>query len=229
MSIAIDPIPKTPTAPAGAQTPLAEYCQALLHRLGIGTRECENLTHAFGLTSCTSGEGVTTVACQTAACAAAVHHGSVVLVDCNLVRPAVHRVFNVSRGPGLQNALRDPSHLQEYLQPAPVANLSLLTVGETKERTPSLCGAPNLGRLFETLKQNFDLVIVDCPAFSHGLSLEGVGTLLDGVLLVVEAEKVRWEVAQRATASLTEARVNLLGVVMNKRPQHVPNWLYRSL
>jgi Mrp family chromosome partitioning ATPase len=49
------------------------------------------------------------------------------------------------------------------------------------------------------------------------------------VLLVVEAERVRVEVARRQKDLLTQAKTHLLGVVLNKRPQHIPAPLYRFL
>jgi protein-tyrosine kinase len=52
---------------------------------------------------------------------------------------------------------------------------------------------------------------------------------LDGLLLVLESEKVRWEVAQSRSSALADMGANLLGVVMNKRPDHVPRWLYNTL
>ena len=53
--------------------------------------------------------------------------------------------------------------------------------------------------------------------------------LLAGVVLVIEAEQTRFESAQRATRSLQQAQANLLGVILNKRPQHIPEWLYERL
>jgi Mrp family chromosome partitioning ATPase len=71
-------------------------------------------------------------------------------------------------------------------------------------------------------------VIVDLPTVAKGVPA-GLGSLLDGLLLIVEAERIRWQVAQRTASLLTAAGVNLLGVVMNKRPNHIPRWLYETL
>jgi succinoglycan biosynthesis transport protein ExoP len=53
----------------------------------------------------------------------------------------------------------------------------------------------------------------------------GIGALLDGVVLVVEAERTRTYAVQNMASSLRGAGVNLLGVAMNKRREHVPTWL----
>ena len=70
----------------------------------------------------------------------------------------------------------------------------------------------------------FDLPSCDTP----GATLSVAG-LLDGVCMVVEAERVRSEVALRTKELLTRGGANLVGAVMNKQPRHVPNWLYRTL
>ena len=72
-------------------------------------------------------------------------------------------------------------------------------------------------------------MVFDMPAAGRLGFLVRLASLVDGVLLVVEAERVRWEVARRPIEQLTRANVHLLGAVLNKRRQHVPNWLYRTL
>ena len=51
----------------------------------------------------------------------------------------------------------------------------------------------------------------------------------DGVVLVVRAEKTRWEVAQSARERLENGKSNILGVVLNDRKLHIPGWIYRRL
>ena len=50
---------------------------------------------------------------------------------------------------------------------------------------------------------------------------------MDGVILVVEAEKTRWEVAENARKSIKGGNRKVLGVPLNKREYHIPSWLYR--
>lgn len=211
-----------------ARQPLADYCQTLFARLGLGATDTSRPIRSLGVTSCSRGEGVTTVAAQLAATAARSLGLPVVLVDCNCANPGVHRAFDLPIGPGLRGALSETRPVSEFVQPSSVANLSLLTAGGPGQGTALELNSPNVACLLGELKQEFSLLIVDLPAIGHGVAA-GIGALLDGLLLVVEAEKVRWEAAQRTTASLRGAGGNLLGVVMNKRKYHVPDWLYDNL
>jgi polysaccharide biosynthesis transport protein len=214
--------PPPPELSFGPQ--ISEYCVALLHQLGLGGQHSRNPIRAVGLMSCTPGEGVTSIAAPLAAAAARHLRFRTILVDCNLNHPGVHRIFGVQVNPGLQSALSDPARLNEFIRPTAVENLSVLTAGEVKAGAIPDCSSPNLSHVFSELRGTFDLTIVDAPSFGNGAS-SGIGSLLDGVVLIVEAERTRTDAVQNMASSLRGAGVNLLGVVMNKRREHVPPWL----
>jgi Mrp family chromosome partitioning ATPase len=203
---------------------ISEYCVALLHQLGISGDHSRNSIHVVGLMSCKSGEGVTSIAAPLAAAAAEHLQLRTILVDCNLNHPGVHRICGVQASPGLRTALRESERLSEFIQPTAVENLSVLTAGDVKAGTILDGGSPNLSHVFSQLRSTFDLIVVDAPPFGNGASL-GIGALLDGVVLVVEAERTRTYAVQNMASSLRGAGVNLLGVAMNKRREHVPTWL----
>ena len=70
----------------------------------------------------------------------------------------------------------------------------------------------------------FDMPPVWDPGFSARLASQ-----VDGVILVVEAEKVRWEVAKQAKEFLGQTNANVVGAVLNKRQFHIPEWMYKRL
>lgn len=223
------PVPIKPSAPERRlNITVSEHCLTLLDRLGLGSRDATRVPRALGVTSCVSGEGVTTIAAELAIGAATRLELRTVLVDCNFDAPAVHRVFGVELGPGLHEALEDPMRLPKCLQSGRTENLTLLTAGMEMGDAKPASHSTGLKKLFDELRSKFELIVVDLPPVSDG-SAANIGSRLDGVILVVEAERIRWEVAQHATATLNGGGVNLLGAVMNKRLQHVPPWLYRSL
>jgi Mrp family chromosome partitioning ATPase len=231
MTTTIDPVSASYSREAGRQTPFAgafaEECLVLLDRLGLGRTEPSPVACALGMTSCLAGEGVTTVAAETAAAAATHLRLRTVLVDCHFARPAVHRIFGLGLCPGLRDALEEDAPLAEVVRPSGIESLSLVTAGTVQKDERGAWLSPNMIRLVDQLRAEFDLLLFDLPPLTQGRPLR-IGTLLDGVVLVVEAERVQWPVAQRATTSLKSAGVNLLGAVMNKRRQHLPGWLDRT-
>ena len=79
------------------------------------------------------------------------------------------------------------------------------------------------------MKAFADWIIFSCPpvnAYNDAAALAG---MVDGVVLVIQAEKTRWEVAQSAKDRLEKAGANILGVVLNDRRHHIPEWIYKRL
>ncbi len=208
--------------------PVREYCEALLYRLLWSKAPSALPLRTLGITSCHRGEGVSTVTSHLAVAAATAGGLPVLLVDANLSRPMVHRIFPVTQSPGWSEVLSDPPGMSLAIQPSGVKNLSVLPAGRPNQQNwPS-----NVSAISTALKRfatDFELIIFDLPAVGQTDAAIRLAGLLDGVLLIVEAERVRQEVARRTRELLRRANVNLLGAVLNKRRQHVPAWLYRTL
>lgn len=87
----------------------------------------------------------------------------------------------------------------------------------------------NWSELLQRLRQRFELILLDTPPLSEwpdGLSLVGA---VDGVVLIVEAEATRWQVAQTAREEIQRHGGKLLGVILNKRRFYIPNFIYKWL
>lgn len=202
------------------------YYLTLLRSLSnAGTAESPIAT--LGVTSCYPGEGVSTVAVQLSMAAAATGM-RVLLVDLNWKRPTIHTTFGVERGPGLSEALASEGRQGPPIQASQIPNLSLLTVGNFVGDFNLAISLERMAGLIRSL-QDYDLIVFDlCESAEAGPSLS-LSSLLEGVLLVIEAERVRWEVAFRVKELLVRSGVNVLGAVLNKRRQRIPRWLYRTL
>lgn len=79
------------------------------------------------------------------------------------------------------------------------------------------------------LRSRYREVIVDCPSIATNGDLMSIAPLVDGILLIVEANRTRKEEIRHAERQILGAGGNLLGLVLNKRRYEVPNWLYRRL
>jgi Mrp family chromosome partitioning ATPase len=179
------------------------------------------------MTSCLPGEGVTTVVAETAVAAAKQLQLRTLLVDCHFARPAVHRTFGIGLCPGLRDALDHEMSLSEVVRPSGIELLSIVTAGTVQNDVNAALLSAKMGFLVTELRSEFDLLLFDLPTLNQGRPAR-VGTLLDGVLLIVEAERVQWQVAQRATISLRSDGVRLLGAILNKRRNPLSGWLGRA-
>ena len=154
----------------------------------------------------------------------------VILVDGNLRGPVLHRLLRVERDKGLAEFYFQGKNLDvtELMKETPLDNLWLVTSGYH----------PNPGVIFEeaafetqfeNLKAQGDWVLFDSPplnSYTDALALAGK---VDGVVLVAQAEKTRWEVVQESKARLEKSGGRILGVVLNKRRFHIPGWVYKRM
>jgi len=186
-------------------------------------------TLSVGLTSCTSGEGVSTAAVQLATTAAALGLGEVLLVDANLAKPCLHRILSVPGGPGLAEYLLGEQAIDSIIEKHVTRNLSLLPAGNQTKAATHLLVADRVSRLQRELESTFSLVLFDMPSCQRGSTTLGWAGGLDSVILVVEAERVRSEAARRVKEELKRAGANLRGAVLNKHREHIPGWLYRAV
>ena len=87
-----------------------------------------------------------------------------------------------------------------------------------------------LPQLISRLEQHFKYIVLDLPSLERSFkSAIKISGLADGAILVIEAERVRWEVAERTAAQLLKAEAKILGVVLNKRKYYIPKFIYKTL
>jgi len=208
---------------------IATHYLSLLERLGPEKNAPGFAIPTVGLTSCHSGEGVSTIAANLAIMAATTSRREVLLVDANFARPSLRRSFHTPPGPGLAEILLENRQWQAGVQASSFSRLSLITAGTRPADFSEAFDSDSLSLIVDEMRQQFDLVVFDLPPAGQVTCCTRLARLLDGVLLVVEAERVRREVALRTTELLRRGNVQLLGAVMNKQIQHVPDWLYRTL
>jgi Mrp family chromosome partitioning ATPase len=207
---------------------LREHSAQLLRCLPWSSETPRRESRALGVTACGGGAGVSTLAASLAETAASAEEGPVLLVDANLERPRAHRLLGVDPAPGLAEALADGTPAP-YLQVSSVANLAVLAAGAAGARLARIWAAPALAEVFKTLRAEFSLIVVDMPPPDRASFVGRLASLLDGVLLVVEADCIRADVARRQKDLLARAKARLLGVVLTKQKQHIPTSLNRYL
>jgi hypothetical protein len=81
----------------------------------------------------------------------------------------------------------------------------------------------------EQLRTNFDYVLIDCPSIKEAGDVLSLAPFVDGVIIVVQADKTRKDQILHAEKSIEFARGNLIGHILNKRTYLVPQWLYEKL
>jgi protein-tyrosine kinase len=205
---------------------MLDYWDEILHRLPWPKGDSNGPLRSLGITSCARGEGVSTAAAHLAAVAASEPDARVLLVDANLSAPAAARILGVAAAPGLAECLFEGEALDDAVQASPLANLHVLAAGRLRGSPARAYDSPHFTPLLKELSDRFDLLVVDLPAASRASCVFRLAGLLDGVLLVMEAERTTCEVAARMKELLRSANARILGAVLNKSRAHLPHWLY---
>jgi protein-tyrosine kinase len=182
---------------------------ALAENLGSLRRS----TGSVVVTGPESGVGRTTV-CLGLGAALAAAGKTVAVVDCNLDRPRLHRRFSRPNFTGLTSALEGGGSLDDYgFDAAP--NLRIIPTGPVLSGPWGLAGSPKFAGAVRTLQGDRDVVLLDAPVAGEVLAARTLWGSFDGVLLVVHATRTPKGVARRFTDALLDARMELLGVVLN--------------
>jgi capsular exopolysaccharide synthesis family protein len=179
-------------------------------------------------TSTTEGEGNSTVLINFAI-ALASEGDRVLLVDTNLRRPSFHNIFNVEREDGLTELVLEKVTLMYVIKETKFSNLSVITCGMAHPNPFSIFESNALDFHIEEMKAQADWVLFDSPPINSFNDSIALATKMDGIVMVVEAEKTRWEAVQHAKQRIESVKGNILGVVLNKRRFYIPEWLYRRL
>lgn len=141
-----------------------------------------------------------------------------VLVDCDLRRPSLHKLFDLNSEPGLTNQIL--GEIDEIpLQDTGVENLWLLASGPTPPNPADMLGTKRLDEIIARLVEQNDIVLFDAPPVIAVTDAAVLGVKADGALLVINAGKTRRDQAERAKELLEKANVRVIGAALANAPR----------
>jgi len=167
------------------------------------------------------GEGTTTIARALAERATTVGHRRVLLIGLNTV-PGTTEVSEgllsfIGRGESVEGAI--------YEMPGnSLATASLL--GPTEQKTTN---TKAIREVYQACRELYELCIVDCPPITDGTYFDLVPEDSDGIIFIVQAEKLRPAVIQRVKDMLEQQGGNILGIVLNQTKHYIPKVIYKLL
>jgi len=191
---------------------VAEQFRALRGRieaLETADRPLRTLT----IVSALPGEGKTTAAINLALVTALSLGRRVLLIDCDLRRPKVHRALGLQPAAGLAEVLQGEASLDQAITRLEGANLDVLAVRSRPANPSELLGSPAMRELMAKVAQSYDRVILDTPAALGLPDAKAVGDRSDGIVLVVRADRTSQEDVQTVLEIVDRSRV--LGTVLN--------------
>jgi polysaccharide biosynthesis transport protein len=182
------------------------------------------------ITSISPGEGKTATAVNVALTVAQSEH-SVLLVDGDLRRPRVHKIFGLDNSRGLSTYLAGASEL--HIVPAsPKSGIQVMPSGPIPPNPSELLSSRRMQELLAILADKFDIVIWDSPPLMTVTDSLVLSKILDGTIIVARAGATTFENLRKGMKSLNDIESSFLGIIINalevKKNDYYYNRYYQS-
>ncbi len=173
----------------------------------------------IAITSTEPGDGKTTVISNLAVSYA--HAGKrTLLIDCDLRRPGLTKLFEMRGAGGVSEILRSDEDLaalcRQRVQPTGIDGLEIIPCGPKPSNPAELLSGPRMSDLLAWAETHYDQILVDCPPILAASDAAVVGRLTDSLILVVQPEKNHRRLVLRAVNGLAAIGVHIGGVVANR-------------
>ena len=178
------------------------------------------------VTSSNAGEGKSTVAGNLAY--TFFQSGKrVLIIDCDLRKPSLHRKFNVSNEVGLTDVLVGTSELNKVMKKID-DNLYLLTTGTLPPNPAEIIGSNTMENFLDECKINFDYIILDTPPILPVTDSKLLAIKADATVLVVRSEISKLKHVSQAFKELGKVNANVIGTILNDVEVHSERLYYNN-
>lgn len=195
------------------KSPVSENYRTL--RTNIRFMSFKKNIKSIAVTSSRPGDGKTTIAINLGITIA--QTGSrVVLMDCDLRNPSVHKCFLLDNNKGLTNILASNASYNDCIFPTEINNLYIIPSGPKPPNPSELLGSDNTKELLEQLKSQYDCILIDTPPVLLVTDAALMSSISDGTLIVIASGKTEVKDAVKVKELLNNVGANIIGAVNNK-------------
>jgi len=166
------------------------------------------------VTSAVPGEGKSTITANLGVVMAQAGK-NVLIIDCDLRNPVIHKYFTANNNRGLSNLLYHDKDINSVIHKTGTNGLSLITSGPIPPNPSEILAAPQMKGLLEQVSAQFDTVLLDTPPVNVVTDAVILASRVEGVLLVLKSESTGIDKIKSAKKQLEMANVTIIGVVLN--------------
>lgn len=193
-------------------------------RTNIQYSSFDNEYRTIVVTSSEPGEGKTLTA-GNLALALAQGESKVLLVDCDMRKPSVHKNFRISNENGLTDLLLHKRTMEQVMVKYN-ENLTIVSAGRVSPNPSEMLGSRAMGIFLEEMKEHFDYVVMDTPPLGAVTDAQVLSTKVDGLILVVKAGATKKDVVMNSVNLIKKVNGNLIGTVLNGVEQSKNKYYY---
>ena len=176
------------------------------------------------VTSSVPGEGKSTIS-GNLAIALAQSGNSVLLVDCDMRKPSIHKKFKISNAAGTAELLLRKKLFEEVANNYN-ENLTIITAGKIPPNPSEMLASRAMTAFIEEMKKEFKYIILDTPPLQAVTDAQVLSTKADGVLLVVKAGSTKKEMVFNSVDLIKKVQGKVIGTVLNGVENKKNNYYY---
>ncbi|MBD3271047.1 MAG: polysaccharide biosynthesis tyrosine autokinase [Elusimicrobia bacterium] len=150
----------------------------------------------------------------------------VVLVDGDLRRPQLHKIFNLDRYNGFSDFLSGEKEINEIIKPSGIDSLSVITSGKVPHYPAEIIGSGHIEGFIQNLKKQFDIIIFDSPPVVSVTDSVIFADKVDAIVQVVRSGKAMVPISLRVKEQLSRAKAKILGIILNDLQTYHDNYYY---
>jgi len=195
------------------KSPISEAYRVL--RTNIQYSSFDNPLKVIVITSSGPEEGKTTTVVNLAVTFTQIGY-KVLVIDGDLRRPKIHKVFGIRNHRGLTNLLVSKDDYRNYVNKSEIENLDIITCGALPPNPSELLTSNVMRQFIETVRKDYDMVIIDSPPVGTVTDAAILSTIVDGTILVAASGTVQIDALVRSKELLDKVNANIIGVVLNK-------------
>jgi capsular exopolysaccharide synthesis family protein len=183
-------------------------------RTNISLSQVDRPVRTLLVTSCIPREGKSTTVANLGV-TFAMAEKKVLIIDADLRRPILHRLFGIPNNQGLTHTLSDAVEWDQVFSPTKVSNLWVVTCGIIPPNPSELLGSQKMKNFLQRTTERFDIVLLDSPPISSLADASILGAIVDGVLFIVKVNMANRDLIIKAKDQLETVGANIIGVALN--------------
>ena len=176
------------------------------------------------VTSSEPGEGKSTTS-GNLALAISQGESKVLLIDCDLRKPSLHKLFRISNNYGLSDLLLHKKTMEEVAVKYN-EGLTVVPAGKIPPNPSEMLGSRAMGNFLDEMKKHFDYIVMDTPPIGAVTDSQVLSTKVDGTILVVKAGETKKDVVMNSVNAIKKVNGNIIGTVLNGVEQKDNKYYY---
>jgi protein-tyrosine kinase len=182
-------------------------------------------------TSSIAGEGKTTIVAFLARMLALSEADRVLLVDCAVDNPELHKLFGLKNDKGILDYLDGSAPLEEIINTVDAGFLDVVTTGPRRggDITQPLFNSEKMTTFIRATREMYDYVLIDTSAILDAAETPIIGSYATGTIIVVQSGRTKREVIKRAMMTIEKLGGRFLGTVLNRKKYYIPEFIYRRV